>query len=177
MDLKNKLKKKDVLLVKIEGNNYSKAVLQATKELSEKKVCYVTMNKTHSSLEETFSDKGLNMKHFFFIDAISGSIKEVKQNKKRAYFISSPSSLTELSLAISKFLERGFDYMIFDSVNNLLTYHNINTAERFLNRITNESKENGTKTILFALKIKEQEELINKVSTFVDETINLEEGQ
>jgi len=177
MNFKNKLEKNDILLVKIGSNNYSKAVLQATKELSEKKVCYITMNKTYSSLEETFSDKGLDMNHIFFIDAISGSIKEVKQNEKRVYFISSPSSLTELSLAISKFLEKGFDYVIFDSVNNLLTYHNMNTAERFLNRITNESKENGTKTIFFALKIKEQEELINKVSTFVDETINLEERQ
>lgn len=173
MDLKKKLGKKNVLLIKIDSSEYRKTILETMKSLSKGKVCYVTLNKTYNALEETFEENKINLDNVFFIDVISGSIKDVKQNKKKVYFISSPSSLTELSLAISKTLEKGFDYLIFDSINNLLTYHSLNESERFLSSIINKIKDSGTKAIFSALQIKEQEELINKTSTFVDETVDI----
>jgi KaiC/GvpD/RAD55 family RecA-like ATPase len=172
MDIEKKLNKKDILLVKVSSDEYNDTVLEAVEKLSNKKLCYVTLNKTYKSLEEKFGDSKANMDNIYFIDAISGTIKKTS-NKEHVYFAPSPNSLTKISLAITKFLERDFDYLIFDSITNLLTYHDKSSSERFINSIINKIKDSGTKAIFYALQTQEQKDLINKCSTFVDETIDV----
>ncbi len=175
MDIEKKLEEKNILLVKVNSESFNSTILKTVKKLSKKRVCYITLNKTYSALKENLEKEGVNMDNVYFIDAISGTIKKPSKSKY-VFFASSPSALTEISLAIKKFLKKDFDYIIFDSINNLLTYHNKKDAERFINSVINKIKESKTKSIFYALETKEQEELMKKTSTFVDDTISMGSG-
>ncbi|MDP6671293.1 MAG: hypothetical protein QGI60_05790, partial [archaeon] len=92
------------------------------KKLSGKNVCYVTLNKTAESLKELFKKNGVNVDNVVFIDAISKTFKQVPDQTEGCYFIRSPGALTDLSIRIHKLLEHGFEYLVFDSLTNLLVY-------------------------------------------------------
>lgn len=173
MNIKKKLDGKHVLLIKISSKNYTKTTIEIAKQLSEESLCYVTTNKTYNALEESFKKKGVNTENVFFVDTITGSIKNTPEDKENVSFISSPSALTEISLAISKFLKKDFTYLVFDSITNLLTYHRRVTVEKFMSNTINRVNQYNTRAAFYVLKTTEQEELISKCSTFVDEVLDI----
>jgi len=80
------------------------------------------LNKTFNALEETLKKSKANLKNMVFIEAISKTMKKTPDQEGQCYYVSSPSAMTELSIAIEKFLRHEFDYLIFDSLNSLLVY-------------------------------------------------------
>ena len=81
--------------------------------------------------------------------------------------------MTELSLTISKFIKHDFDYLIFDSLTNLLVYESKAPVAKFVASLVNKIKESKTKAVFYALSIKEQEALIKESGMFVDKIIEL----
>ena len=133
----------------------------------------MTLNKTHSSLKELFKKKNVTLENTVFIDAISKTIKSAPSQTEGCYFVKSPAALAELSLTMSKFLKHEFEYIIFDSLTNLLVYSKKAPVAMFLSNIINKIKESKTKAIFYALSMKEQEGLIQECSMFVDNVIDL----
>ena len=154
---------------------YNHILVDVLKELSGKTVCYVTLNKTFDSLAEILKKNNVNMDDIVFIDAISKTIKKTPNQEGNTYFVSSPGALTELSLVIGKFLKHDFDYLIFDSVNNLKIYQKIPTCAKFISSLVNKVKLTGTKAIFYGMGTAEQEEIIRDTSTFVDKVIKRKE--
>ena len=120
-----------------------------------------------------FKKERINLKNIKFIDAISHKIKDVK-NTPDCTFISSPEAITELSIVVTKHLEFPFDYVIFDSVTNLLTYADENTVKKFIEDLAGKVSESSTcKAAIFALSLKEHKSLIKTLETFVDKVIDI----
>jgi len=115
----------------------------------------------------------ISVKNVVFIDAISQTIKKTPKETDGCYFVSSPSALTELSLTISKFIRHNFDYLIFDSLTNLLIYEKQAPVAKFVSSLTNKIKASKTKAIFYALSINDQETMIQECSMFVDSVIDL----
>jgi len=111
---------KTILLI-MPGIDYNNISLDIAKQLSGQSVGYITLNKTFPAIKENFKKKGIDPSNFVFVDAISRTIKEI-EDTDQCYFVSSPGALTELSIKISKLLKHEFDYIIFDSLTNLLVY-------------------------------------------------------
>ena len=118
MNIKKELLSNKTVLLIMPGVDYNKIIVDIIKQISGKNVCYVTLNKTFSSLQELFKKNKINTDNIVFIDAISKTIKNVPNQTKACYFCSSPGALTELSVTISKFLRHNFEYLIFDSLTN-----------------------------------------------------------
>jgi KaiC/GvpD/RAD55 family RecA-like ATPase len=174
MDIIKELDQNHTCLGLVPSIEYNNIIVNMAWQLSKKSVCYVTLNKTYDSLKELFEKKGVNMKNMVFIDAISKTIKKIDDNEDNCYYVSSPSALTEISLAISKFLKHDFDYLIFDSLTNLTVYEKNAPVAKFLSSLINKINETKTRAIFYTINMGEQSELIKEVSMFVDNTLNLE---
>ena len=152
---------------------YNALSLKAIKQLSGEKICYVTLNKTHNSLKELFIKNKIDIENIIFIDAISKTIKKVSKEENEVYFCNSPGALTEISLIVTKLLKY-VDYLVFDSLTNLSTYQKSDTVVRFMTSLINKIKSSKTKTVFYALDVKEQEGLVRQISMFTDKIIRLD---
>jgi len=177
MNIKKELSSNRSLLLLVSGANYNDTILATVKQLSKSSICYVTLNKTHNALREAFKKNKINTKNIIFIDAISKTIKKAPTIEEGCYLVSSPAAMTEMSIAISKFLDRGFEYLIFDSLNSLLVYQKTAPVTRYIYSLVNKIKASKTKVIFYALNSKEQEELIKETSMFVDKVIDTEKDK
>lgn len=174
MNIKKELGENQTVLLIVPSMEYNDDIVKVIKELSGGSICYVTLNKTSESLKELFTKNKINIEKITFIDAISKTIKNVPDMGSGVYYISSPGALTEISLAITKFIKHEFNYLIFDSLTNLLVYERRAPVAKFLSSLVNKIKESKVKAVFYALAVKEQETLIRESSMFVDKVIDLE---
>lgn len=160
-------------LITIPHGKYYDLVTLIPKQLSGKRICYITLNKTYGSLVEIFKNENIDMNNIAFIDAITKSVNRV-ENTSNCYFISSPQALTELSIAIDAFLTLNFDYIIFDSITTLLIYQKAEEPViRFITNIVNKIKKYNCKGIFYILDIKEHSVLIEESSMVMDKIIDI----
>ena len=172
MDIGKELGENKIVLVIIPSKKYSTASLKIAKKLSQKKLCYVTTNKTSGSLNESFSKKKVKMENVIFVDAISKSLGTSSKDEQSIH-VSSPGALTELSLVIRKVLKHNLDYLVFDSLTNLLTYNKAETVSRFISSLASTIKKSGTKGVFYALDVAEHKSMIQKCGMFVDKVITI----
>ena len=109
INLVNDISRYQSTLVLLPAMKYNDIITLIPKYLSEEKICYVTLNKTYSSLKELFGKEDINLNSFVFIDAISRTFSEV-ENTDNCYFVKSPQALTDLSIVITEFLSQQFNY-------------------------------------------------------------------
>lgn len=173
INIEKALKTNQTVLLIVPNLEYHHLELNIAKKLSKKNVCYVTLSKTCDALKEIFKKHKINVKNIVFIDAISKSLKMKPSQSKGCYYVSSPGALTELSLTINRFLRHKFDYIIFDSLSNLVTYQKKTVVAKFLLSIINKIKATDTKAVFYAFDIAEQEDLLTECSSCVDNIIKL----
>jgi len=174
MDIKKELSENQTILLVLSGINYNKEITDVVKKIDDKNIAYITLNKTNESLREIFKKAKVNTKNIVFVDAISKTIKDVPDQGEGVYYVSSPGALTEMSIVISKFIRHNFDYIIFDSLTNLLIYENKIVVSKFFSSLISKLKESSTKAVFYALEVKEQESLIKESGMLVDKVLGLE---
>jgi len=139
----------------------------------QKRICYVCLNKPCDTLIKNLEINEEDLKKFFFIDAITQSVK-TPDEKDRVMYISSPRSLTELNVAISKVLEVGkIDCTIFDSLSTLLVYENAMTVTKFVHTIMAKLRTTTSKGIFTALKEDVTKNLMKDLNMFGDSIVDL----
>ena len=173
MDIEKELSQNQTILLIMSSEKYNSLIVDIVKQLPGKSICYITLNKTYDSLRELFKKKGIKVDNIFFIDAISKTIKKTSDQTDSCYFVDSPSALTEISLVISKFLKHNFEYLIFDSLTNLMVYSKKAPVAVFVSSIVNKIKETKTNAAFYALKMEQHQELIQETSIFVDKVVDL----
>lgn len=171
IDIKKETSSNQTVLYLMSGVEYNNVIIKTIKSLSNKTVCYVTLNKTSDSLKETFKKNKIKTDNIIFIDAISKTIKKVPQQDKGVFYVSNPGALTELSLVINRFLNHNFEYLIFDSLTNMLIYEKKEPVAKFVSSIINQIKQSKTKAVFYALSVKEQDLIIKETSMFVDKVV------
>jgi len=177
IDMKKELDSNQNILLLVPGLDYNKELMGVVKQLEGSSICYVTLNKTYKSLQESFKKNNIDVKDIIFVDAISQVIQKKPEIGENSYFVSSPAALTEMSIAINKFLKYGFEYLIFDSLDNLLVYQKKSPVGRYISSVVNKVKEGKTKAIFYAVSSEKQKGLIKETSTYVDKVIDLGDGR
>ena len=172
MNIEKEFSGNQTLLLLVSSENYNKMMIDVVKKLSKKhSVAYVTLNKTYDSLNETFKKKGISLDNIVFIDAISKTFKKTPGQTKACYFCLSPGTLTEISLVISKFMKHNFDYIVFDSLNNMLIYQKKAPVSKFVSSLVNKIKISNSKAVFYALSEKSNDPLIKQSGMFVDKVV------
>ena len=172
--LNKELKKNHVILLVVPNKDYNKVVLKEVKKLKGKNICYVTTNKGHSALVNEFEKNKIDTKNFFFIDCVTATIIKPKIVPPNCALVSSPRALTELSLAINKFVNIHFPLIFIDSLSTLLVYHSPKVLTNFVHNTINKVRE--TNQVIFVMTIAEKDkktELYKKLQVLVDKVIQL----
>lgn len=171
-DIHHLMSNKKSAIAVMKSNDYNSASMDIVKDLDGGSLCYISLNKTYASLKEAFKKKKINSNNILVIDTISKTMKNTP-DESRCFYVSSPSALTELSLAISKFLEYNFDYLIFDSITNLKVYHSKDKVLRFISTVINRIQNTNTKAIFYATNLKDSEGLIKESRIFMDTSFKI----
>lgn len=172
MDIKKELENNNSILLYMPNNAYSESLIKIVKQLSNPGGLYVTLNNPYTTLAKKFRGEGINPDKFFFIDAISSSVK-LESTTENCIFVSGPTALTQLSIAIITFVEKQKPpIIIFDSLSSLIIYLPVKSVIGFTQSMATKFKEHDVKAIFPIIK---NEELVKNISMFIDKVIDLNE--
>lgn len=164
------MKEKQVILFVVKPEDYMTFVESFTKEyLSNDISCYVSLGRPFQSLQNTMNRMRIPTESIFFIDTSTKSTGAAEVDADNCLFIDSPSSLTRLSIAVTKVVEASAPKTIlFDSLSTLLIYNPEQMIVKFTKDLINMVRGTRSKLILIALEGKEEATLLEKTSLFVD---------
>jgi hypothetical protein len=152
MNLKSVLDSNDAILQVVSKFKYQDSLCSLMKSLKGQKICYVSLNKPAENVCEGLDKKKISTSNTFFIDAVSKSLGH-NVEKDNVLYVSSPSALTELSIAIISALKgNSFDAFVFDSLSTLDIYNMGNESERFLRKIVNSMNAKHNKGVFVCLE-------------------------
>lgn len=174
MAIDKEIKTNKVVLLVLPAESFNESIFKMIKELSLKnKICYVSVNKSYGSLSESFKKRKIDLKKFFFIDCISQTLFNPKKEKLCKY-ISSPKSLTELSLALNEPLAREKDIVLIDSLSTLAIYHKVSDIAHFINSLSQKIKSSkNTSEVLLISSGDKEKDLFSQCEILVDKVIKV----
>ncbi|HLD33729.1 MAG TPA: hypothetical protein VJB66_03310 [Candidatus Nanoarchaeia archaeon] len=166
----------NVYLSVFSDDHYAQCLLEVVHQLKDKTICFVTLNKSAASLQHTFLQHNLSLRNVFFIDTVSRSLGQSK-DQDNVLYVSSPGSFTELSLAISEVMRTGaFDAVVFDSLSTLTIYdQHGKAAQQFVSSIIQKTKTGGQLGIFTCLQADLNSQLVQKSCMFVDEVVHVQQ--
>lgn len=171
MNIEKELVNNQVLLSVFSKDYYNESIFEAMRNLKDKRVCYVTLNKTADSLQKSFKLRKIHTNKIFFIDAVSEGIGKRKE-RENVIQVSSPAALTELSIAISEVLKSSiFDVVLFDSLSTLKIYGIGNMAEQFTTHTINKIRSENIKGVFTCLEDDVNTNLIKDLFMYVDKVV------
>jgi hypothetical protein len=148
--------------------------------VNEKKfpVVYVCIDRPFSSIKRILDKEQIDTKIIVFIDAIT-LMSGYEGKNGNCLYIRSPENLTDISVALSQAvssLAGNNTYIILDSLSTLLVYNNMNTVVKFVHIFTAKIKQYGAKGLAISAKKGSDDEFVNQVFKFFDDSIDFSGG-
>ena len=179
MDLIQEIAKNKFLLILLEEREYAKKLQEIMKsaEKTRTKICYVCLSKPYKDVMEDIRKQKLNVGDFFFVDVLSSHYKE-QEPADNCIFVSSPTNLASLRVAIKKAVEeKKCSVILFDTISTLLVYQETSSIVKFTHCILTDEKQERAKKLFIVLKGgaipgKESKTLVKDLSMFADKTLD-----
>jgi len=130
---------------------------------------YVSTNRPYEIMVKMMINNSIDATNLFFIDTTSEKCK-----KSRFYLCVSPSSLTEISIAIPealKSLQRNKKFLILDSITTLLKYNSREAVLEFVKFLASKIRSWGMVGIFFAVGQSVTDKPISQISHLCDKII------
>lgn len=178
----NNLPKYFIVLVVSSSANYLKNNLELLKIfLNEKKLSgiYINVSRGYDSISEMMISNGIDISHLFFIDCVTtgSGFKPIKKNS--VLYVSSPSDLTEISIALDQLIQaipNEERFLFLDSLSALLIYNSPNITSKFAHFLTVKLRQWKICGILITLEKETDEKLLSLLSQFADKIIFADKG-
>ena len=171
------IQENQVIVLIIPDEQYSQKLLGITKELAQlsESMLYVSLNRPYGTLLESFSGAGIESGKFYFVDAVTQTAQRVNGGGEKIKYVSSPGSLTELSLTLTKLLDsQKFDYLLFDSLSTLLVYEEELVVTKFIHSLMSKVRVVKCKSVFTCLKRDVESVLIKDLNMFADRILDTE---
>jgi KaiC/GvpD/RAD55 family RecA-like ATPase len=168
-----------IILVLTSAEKYLGNVIDILKTLINKQnhsCVYVTINKPYDVLLNVLKKNGVDTENIFFIDLISKMTRTETAKLKDCLFITSPDSLTELSIAITESatnLHGKKKFIFLDSLSTMLIYNQTGTVAKFAHFLIGKLKNEETEMIIISLEKEMDPILVSQISSFVDNVIKV----
>lgn len=175
LDVQKSLEDNKVILLLTPGADYNATVMDVAKQLGKGKMIYVTLNKTADSLKEQFRKNGMNVDNILFVDCITKTFKNTPTFRDNIYFVNSPGAIVELRDVVNEIIttRKNVDFLIFDSITNVLVYQELNPTIRFISTIVQQIKETPIKAVFYTLNIERDKELVQQSYMFMGSVVDL----
>lgn len=132
----------------------------------------VTTSYPFMVLKKLYEQQGMDLSRIYFIDAITRySLGTTPESAAHCTFISNPSNLTDLGIAITRQLQDIPDEKIclfFDSVSTLVLYLPSGNISKFIHFVTTKLRLLDHSGIFLAVEKGLDPMLLTQVTTFVD---------
>ncbi|MDO8634531.1 MAG: ATPase domain-containing protein [archaeon] len=170
-------KESKIMLLTIHGEDYTKNIHYLAEYMGGKypRVLYVSLNELYSNLFVSLREAKVDVKKFYFIDAITSTAETNVQKKDNCVFVVSPNALVELSLAISSAIEEQKPRaVLFDSISTLLIYENPKTVVKFVHSLIGKIRAASIDAFFTALEGDAKTPAIEDLGMFVDEFMSMD---
>lgn len=174
INLAEELKKNKTVLVVIPTQEYGMVIMDIAKQTNNNfnRVAYVSMNKMITPLKRSFAENEIDLKKFFFIDAITKTAIPNPPAGPNVAFIPAPNDLTKLSIQLTKVLQTfDPDCIVFDSLSTLLIYESNTIISQFMHSLVNKINAFGIRAVFTCLKGDKEMQLIQELSMVIDKVI------
>ena len=151
------------LLIITSVENLQNKINETVKSFNGSPAIYVSLNKTHNSVEEILKKAGIDVSRLFFIDCVT----EEKTRDEVLHI--NPTQLDKLSYAINSFIKEieGKKFLLLDALSTFLIYNDENKVAAFVKEITGFASENKVNVVALSPRTKGKE-LLNKIFNFFD---------
>ncbi len=137
---------------------------------------YVTINQPYITLQNLFNREGIDLNKLFFIDCITQTAGGRAERTSNCLFINSPSSLTELGIALTQAIQAmpaGKKFIFLDALSTLLIYNEAGTIAKFSHFLINKIKLLGLTGVVMSVEKEMDEKLLTQIEQFCDKVIDL----
>jgi hypothetical protein len=141
-------------------------------------ILVVSANQPYEILKQNYERKGIPMEKIFVVDTVTkyamGHDHEPVPNCR---FVSNPSDLTDLGIAITDLLSSNKEKkisLLFDSINAMLIYISSQNTTRFIHFVTNKLRLMNFSGIFLAVEKGLDPDLLIQLTTFVDQVIDVD---
>jgi len=143
-------------------------------------VVIITTNQPSEVMRRTYERNQIDPASIFFIDAITNyAVGTAPAGVQGVRFVSSPSNLTDLGIAITGAIGEarpGKICVLFDSVNTMFIYLPSTEVSKFLHYIGNRLRILGIPGIFLAVGTGINPMILARLDTIVDEVVDFETG-
>ena len=175
MDLQTEIGNNNIVLIMLSKENYRRSIIDVASFLDKNssKVCYVCVNDPYGFVNSNLLKNSIDTKKFIFIDTLTRNVQD-PPHVDNCIFVSSPSALTEISLAFSKALnEMHCDSSLFDTLSTMLVYEKSHAIIQFVHNILTKLRISSGRAVFVTLKDDSNSELIKDLFMFVDKVIDM----
>jgi len=174
----DKLPRGAIVLFTVDFKDYDEANMVLLKHMIRRKKAhgiYISINKPYANIVPILEKNGVDTSKLFFIDCITKSAGGMAERKENCLFISSPTNLTDLGIALDDAIESlGKEKFIFlDSVSTLLIYHDQNTVLHFSHFLTSRARVKEFYGIFITVESEADARLVKTLSQFCDKVVKL----
>lgn len=155
-------------------NQVIRDVREVYREDVNNKICYVTLNKPHTSFFEALNSEKANLDRWFVIDAITKSVIKNPSGPYNCAFVNSPIDFDEVLSKVDELLETNkFGAVIFDSVCSLFSHGESEEVIDFLKKLSARISLAKCEGVFIALKNNISLELLNQLNSVADKIIQI----
>ena len=174
-EIEKQLKEKDIVMVILPKVKYSEKIIDVLKIVAEhnKSICYVSANKPEKTLVNLFDVNNIDLKKFLIIDCVTGSVAKKEEKDMATVFISSPRNLTGLSIAVTEALDLGIGNVFVDALSTFMVYEKGLVVIRFAHSLISKIRASSSKGVFIVLKDDVSSVLLDDLSMFVDEVVEI----
>ena len=151
-----------------------KDVRDVYRDEAKNKICYITLNKPHTSLLEHLIEEKANISRWYFIDAITSTVVKNPKGPSNCAFVSSPTAFSEVLAKVDELLGSDeFGAMVFDSVCTLISFGHSETMD-FLKKLSTRVSVANCEGVFMAFRTNINQENLNRLYAVADKIVDLD---
>ena len=132
---------------------------------------YVTLSRPYNILDRSLREANIDTNNLFFIDCISRSTINLKEESKVTY-VTSEVDLSNLGIVIMKAMKsKNKNFILIDNIDALLIYNIIDEIAMFVQSLVKKADEYGLKLIV--LTSGNDMKMRSKISLYFNKTIEI----
>ena len=183
IDIKNLTKKLNdcpeggIFLIETNAENILEVHLAAVKWLSDKKYTQIILSTSRpcKNLLNLYQKNNIDTNKIIMLCTLCQEKEKKEQENSNVIHIHSSSSLTEMSLALSRCMESIKDkkFIFIDSINTMLIYNKPNTLAMFIHFILTKMRTNNVSGLLISLEAETDKEVRAEIAQLCDKVLKV----
>ncbi len=173
----NNLGEGAIVLIETTASKILEVQLTAVKWLSDKKYTQIILSTSRpcKNLLNLYKKNNIDTTKLIILCAVCQEKEKKEQENSKVIHIQSSSSLTEISLALSKCMGSIKDkkFIFIDSINTMLIHNEPNTLAKFIHSILTKMRTNNVSGLLISLEAETDKEVRAEIAQLCDKIIEV----